>query len=376
MGARVRLGHLLVVAVTACCSRQAPEKPATAYLQAPSGPSAELVTTTAGPPTLAPATSADVSAALPPRSIPLRRNRPASDTPPAAGLDLLGGSLPGPRYPSGTSFVVELADDDAVHVAEWDLATRTALHEARLDVPSWGLQLLKGPGPSVRLLANAYNGPLLFVQLTGSLDVAARREVGRVSVMGPNGFAGDETLTVVLAHGEADVARRRNAESGIFATSFDASGDQLAKRLLERDVEDGGTSSPMMSDNLAVVDGHAFVVLVDPAYRLRVLRLARDLRTERERTLPLASSYDNPQARLHNLDGHLVLDLPLAPDLVDLPLDLDLSRITHRPRPAPPPDFPGGGGEVCSPSLRLASELLAICNCGNQTCLSWAPLPP
>ena len=240
---------------------------------------------------------------------------------------------PCPKYPSGTSFVAELADDAAVHVTEWDLATRTALHEARLDVPSWGLQLLKGPGPSVRLLANAYNGPLLFVQLTGSLDVAARREVGRVSVMGPNGFAGDESLTVVLAHGEADVARRRNAKSGIFATSFDATGDQLAKRLLERDVDDGGTSSPMMSDNLAVVDGHAFVVLVDPAYRLRVLRLARDLRTERERTLPLASSYDNPQARLHNLDGHLVLDLPLAPRP---------RRPPPRPRPLPhhPPPAP------------------------------------
>jgi len=184
---------------------------------------------------------------------------------------------------------------------------------------------------------------------------------------------------VILADGTPDATDTPRDLFGLFAMSFDAAGNRIAKRILEPYEEDGGTSSPMMNDNLAVLDGHVYVALVDAAYRLRVLRLTRDLRTDREKRLPVPASFTNPQAKLLALDGHLVLDLPDSLDLLELPLDLDLAHLTHRPRPAPPPPFPGIGGasdERCGPSLRLASELLALCNCGKQTCLSWAPLPP
>jgi hypothetical protein len=288
---------------------------------------------------------------------------------------MVPGSPPDAAHASGTSYVVQLADDDAVHVTEWDLSTGTTLHDTKLDLPAWNLRMLD-PDRSVRIMASEYNGRLFFVQLARSLQVVTRQELGSVSVLGPNAFAGDEGVAAILAHGTPD---GMDGPLGIFAMTFDASGKRIAKRMLEPHDEDGGTSSPMMNDNLAVLDGHVYVALVDAAYRLRVLRLTRDLRTEREKRLPIPASFNNPQAKLLVLDGHLVLDLPDSLDLLELPLDLDLAHLTHRPRPAPLPPFPGdgdAGGERCGPPHRFASELLALCNCGKQTCLSWAPLPP
>jgi hypothetical protein len=370
------LACLVVAAVTAGCSRQPPENPATPNLQTPT------VATVPVPPPLPlpePPTVASPSASSSARgrSIPLRQIIPASDIPPATALDVMPGSLPGADHPAGTAFVAMFADDDAVHVTEWDLASGVALHDTKLDLPAWGLRFVQTPGPSVRIMASAYNGPLVFVQLTRALKVVTRQEVGFVSVLGPNGFAGDLGLTAILADGMVDPTRSPKADSGLFAMSFDAVGNHAATRLLERDTEDGGTSSPMMNDNLAVLGGHVYVALVDAAYRLRVLRLTRDLRTERERRLPLPASFSNPQAKLLAEGGHLVLDLPDSLDLLELPLDLDLAHVAHRPRPASLPPFPGdAGGERCGPPRRFASELLALCNCGKQTCLSWAPLPP
>ncbi len=369
----LRLGCMIAFGLG--CSREPNESPATPTLPSAAAP---VAATASAPLPLASATMGQAPAAeasLHLHSIPLRHARPLADSPPASGLDLLAGSAPDAQHQSGTAYVAQLADDSSVHVTEWDLATAKALHDTTLDVPAWGLRFLPGTNQPIRILASAYNGPLVFVELTPSLQVVARRGIGRVSVLGPNAFAGDASFTVVVADGTADVTWAPSADSGLFAMSLTASGDLQARRLLERNQEQGSTASPMMHDNVAVLGGNAYVALVDAAYGLRVLRLTPDLRVDQDKTLPLPRSYDNPQAKLHAVDGHLVLDLPDQPDLLDLPLDLDLSHAAHRPRPAPPPPFPGGG-EVCGPSLRLASELLALCNCGKQTCLSWAPAPP
>ncbi len=357
------------------CSRQPTESPATPVLLTPAAPapsSGASATGTTAPPTSA--ASADPSSTAP-RMIPLRHNRPLGDMPRAFALDVAPGSPPGAARLAGTAFVVQVGDDDALGVTEWDLAKAAALRSIELDLPSWGLQFLRAPGPSLRLMASGYNGPLYFVQLTKTLRVVTRQQLGTVSVLGPNAFAGDDVLTVILADGIPDPTDSPRDPSGLFATSFDAAGNRLAKRILEPYDEDGGTSSPMMSDNLAVLGDHVYVALVDAAYRLRVLRLTRDLRTEREKRLPLPASFSNSQAKLLAIDGHLVLDLPDSLDLLELPLDLDLAHLTHRPRPSTSPPFPDGG-DRCGPALAMGSELLALCNCGAQTCLSWAPLPP
>jgi hypothetical protein len=372
MGNRKRLARMLVAVAIAGCSRQPTENPATPHLQAPVAVSSSAVPP-GMPDTQAREPSHDVESSEDSRRIPLRHNRPTGDMPLADGIDFAPGSPPGAEHPAGTSFVVQLGDDDRVRVTEWDLATRTVLHEAKLDLPGT-LEFLQAPGASVRIMSSAYNGPLYFVQLTRSLELVTRQELGHVSVRGPNAFSGDGSLTVVLADGIPDATSASTGPSGVFAMSFDAAGNRLAKRMLALSEEHGGTLTPMMNDNLAVIDGHVFVALMDPEDALHILRLAPDLRTERDRKLPLHTP-GNLQAKLRNLDDHLALDLPDHPDLLELPLDLDLAHAVHRPRPAPPPAFPGAS-EVCGPSLRLASELLALCNCGKQTCLSWAPLPP
>jgi hypothetical protein len=368
------LASAFLVALTLGCSRQPSESPATPYLQAPSSPT----------PTTSPVPSsslADDAASRPApdasvarHSIPLRHTQPAGDTPPAADLDLMPGSPPDAAHPSGTAIVAELADDNAVHVTEWDLETSRALHDTKLEVPFWTLRLLRAPGPGVRLVASDYNGPLFFVQLTDTLQIKTKSELGTVSVSGHDAIAGDAEISAILSSGIPDRTSSPADPSGLFVMSFDAEGNRLAKRFLERDQPRGGTSTWMMFDNLAVLGGQVYVALVDARDGLHVLRLTRDLHTERDRLLPFPRDFSNTHAKLHAVDGHLVLDLPDQPDLLDLPLDLDLSRATHRPRPAPPPPFPGGG-EVCGPSLRLASELLALCSCGKQTCLSWAAAP-
>jgi hypothetical protein len=371
MKAHLALPTLLAMALG--CSRQQTEAPAAPTLQAPTASMSAGIATPPSPAASAAASSSRSGDDLEGRTIRLRHDGPWSPEPESPAVELRPGSPPDAAHPDGTAIVVELADDDAVSVTEWDLATKTALHQTEMALPAWDLRVLEGPGP-IRVLAAGYNGPLHFVQLTSSLQVVTKAQIGSLSVLGVHGFAGDPSLTVILANGYMDGADGPKDPSGTFAMSFDAAGHRLAKRILLPYQEHRGTLSPMMHQNLAVLDGHAYVALLDESDGLHVLRLTRDLRTDRDRLLRLPKAYSNIQASLQALDGHLVLDLPDQPDLLDLPLDLDLSHATHRPRPAPPPALPGGG-DLCGPPLRLASELLALCSCGKQMCLSWAPAP-
>jgi hypothetical protein len=300
--------------------------------------------------------------------IPLRRIRPppADGTPPAVSLAFTPGEPPSAAHPEGTVYVVLLGDDDAYHVTQWDLATRVALHQTTIDPRGANLAILFA-GPAVRIMSAMYNGDLTFLQLTDSLKLVATHHLGQVSVRGPKAFAGDETLTVILADGTPDDTGSNRDPSGLFAMSFDAAGTRVAKRILVPK----GRQAAMMGRNLAVVQGHVYVVLVDASDQLRAVQLTRELRTEREKPIAVPAAYANVESHLLNVDGHLVLDVPDQPDWLEL--SLDLSTVTHRPRPAPVPAFPGD--DHCGVATRTASQLLALCDCGKFTCLAWAPLP-
>ncbi len=354
----------LLLALLGSCSREPTESPATPVVRAP----------TASISLSAPVPVVDADASAPAhevvavdRRIRLRRRRPwpADGTPPPADLDFEPGAPPGPAHPEGTVFVVLSGDDGTYRITEWDLATRVALHETKLDPPRGNLQIF-ARGPSVRVMAHEFNGELDLLQLTDALQLVANNRLGQVSVAGPNALAGDDSLTVVLADGIPDETGSATDPSGLFAMSFDQAGKRIAKRILLR-----GQEASRMSGNLAVIGGHVYVALIDSANRLRVLQLSPELRTEREKPMAIPPVFENVRTKLRDVDGHLILDVEGQPDWLEV--SLDLSRLTHRPRPAPVPDFPGKG---CGQAVRMATQLLALCDCGRSTCLAWTPPSP
>ncbi len=341
------------------------------------GPAAPVVVAAVAPSTPQAAASASLDAAPPgpppigdSRRIRLRKERlPGPDGLPLPhDVDFTPGRPPSAAHPDGTVLVVMHGDDDAYHVTEWDLATRTALHDTTVEPGGAELEIFLH-APSVSVMANMYNDELHLLQLTDSLQLVASHRHGTVSVTGPNALAGDGELTAVLAHGTPDDKGGNRDPSGLFAMTFDAAGNRLAKRILELRVPDGFEPSARMTGNLAVIGGHVYVALMDDKQELlRVDKLTRDLRTEREMPIPLPASFSNIWSQLQDVDGRLVLDNPDQPDLLEL--SLDLSKVTHRPRPATVPPFPGTG---CGTAVRTGSQLLALCDCGRSTCLAWTP---
>jgi hypothetical protein len=264
-------------------------------------------------------------------------------------------------------FVVLYADDEKYHATEWDLAHALALHDTVVDPQGADLAILSR-GPSVGILASMYNGEVHLLQLTDSLRLVANNRLGQLSVFGVEGLAGDGDVTVVLAEGIPDSTGSNRDPSGLFAMSFDAAGHRLGERILVSPRPVVGEPSCEMKRNVAVISGHVYVALIDEKDQLRAVRLGRDLRTEREKPIAVPASVGNESAHLLDMDGHLVLDVDGQPDWLEL--SLDLATITHRPRPAPVPAFPGKG---CGPAVVAGSQLLATCDCGRSTCLAWTP---
>ncbi len=350
------------------CSRQQVEAPAPVVM-------APMARST---PQAAASASLDAAPPGPPpveysRRIRLRRKKvPSPDGLPLPhDLAFTPGMPPSAAHPEGTVLVVLDEDDGAYHVTEWDLATRTALHDTTVE-PGGADLMIFSHGPSVGVMASMFNDELHLLQLTDSLQLVASHRLGTVSVTGPNALAGDGELTVVLAHGTPDDHGGNKDPSGLFAMSFDAAGNRVAMRILERRVPGGFEPSAMMIRNLAVIGGHAYVALLDDEQeRLRIVKLSRDLRTEKQTPISLPPSFLNEGSQLLDVDRHLVLDTQGQPDWLEV--SLDLSQVIHRPRPAPVPAFPGKG---CGPAIVAGSQLLATCDCGRFTCLAWTPPNP
>lgn len=293
--------------------------------------------------------------------------------------DLAPGAEPGAAHRAGTVFVALADDKGRDTVTEWDLATRTAVNRSTLALGELvdNLRLLRR-GATIHVMAWNLNGSLYHAQLGAGLQVVRAEKLGSVSISGPDALAADDSLAVVLANGVPDDTGRVGDPSGLFAVAYDASGRRLARRMLQAAVGDEDEPSFGMHGNLAVVNGHAYVVLRDEDRGLRILQLSRDLRTEREAKLSVAGKQATVQS-LDAVDGGLRLALMDEPDV--LAISLDLSRVTRQPRsgdappmlPEPAPPFPGDA--PCGTPLHLGSELVALCLCGGWQCLTWAPAP-
>jgi hypothetical protein len=263
-------------------------------------------------------------------------------------------------HPAGTVFVAQVKDD-GITVTEWNLATRSPLRRGAVPLPEEVCNVHVLPvGDGARLMAWRWNGELYYAHLDEALQTVRTEKLGQVYPGGPNAFAADDDVAVILAEGVPDAREGAEVPGGFFAMSFDATGNRVAKRML-------APNGLSMGGNLAVVHGQIYVALNDEDYSLRLLQLTRDLRTVRQRKLPYRQL-----ATLDHVGDALVLDVLRAPDLLEV--SLDLSRTIRRPRPAPTPAFPGSGN--CGPPLQMGPELITQCDCGPQTCLAWAPLPP
>jgi hypothetical protein len=204
---------------------------------------------------------------------------------PPPEIDIAPGAPPSPDMPAGSVYVA-MEESDGTHVSEWDLARNARRRDVRLPVPtSYDNVRIQRAGGALHVLAWTYNEDIAYVRVSEDLRPGRAQWLGHVSATGPTALASDGSVTVVAFDGmlparPSDPSLPGDPE-GLFVASFDRAGRKIAQRLTQRMVRDVEESADL-EDNLAVVDGHAFVLLrTKRDDTLELLRLGPTLDVER-----------------------------------------------------------------------------------------------
>jgi hypothetical protein len=266
------------------------------------------------------------------------------------GIAITAGDTPSPDHPAGTVYVLESAPTGHLAMAEWDLATGSALRRRAIAFDPNDSRILH-EGDRLHLVARgAGTYDTYYALLDGSFRVLSRSPMKKLGWTSARSLASDGTLTLVV--GMVPSLDGAGGYEG-YAATFDVAGKPMAERELPYD----SGESRLFPDCAVVVRGTPYMLRLQGG-ALRLHQLTRDLVEVISTTIPIDPNVQWDQPRLWAREDHLVVDAPP----VQFEVSLDLTHV--RPVPRRPPRSPRylEDRAECSKSATVGPAYALLCN--------------
>lgn len=197
---------------------------------------------------------------------------------PPCPVGLAPGEEPGPDFPAGTVYLANWAVDNGASVWEWDLARASVRRRLQIRFPDEQCALtLRRTGNVLHLESEpGLGGYGYYAVIRSDLKSYVISRPGLVDVGTVGGLVATDSMGVLFAGGEED------SKPGFIIETFDNQARRVAKRFFLAD----GYS------DVALFQGHLFALLGQyhrdkHGASLELVRLRRDLTTERQSLVPM-----------------------------------------------------------------------------------------